>query len=128
MDQQPFLPSATGTSEVVSNFTEMISEIKSKESVRSPEEQGMLALEFYKNEQYGPATEAFQKALEMDPSNAYFKEMLDLSLGNHISEVQVPVPDIYFFEKERLLSVHELNAGILPAEPTFHSGDGFFTL
>ncbi|MBL7697024.1 MAG: hypothetical protein JNK79_02660 [Chitinophagaceae bacterium] len=75
-----------------------------------------IALEYYKTEQYRLAARTFQEALEKDPSNQYLQEMLALSLGNSICEVQVPVPDIYYFEKEKLLRSPEIPPGTLPSQ------------
>jgi hypothetical protein len=74
------------------------------------------ALELYKNEQYGLAAEAFQKLIETDPSNEYFQQMLALALGNHIAEANVPVPEVYYFERDKLLRTPVIEPGTLPSQ------------
>lgn len=76
-----------------------------------------LALAYFHSEQYSLAASAYEKALEIAPENEFLKEMLQLSKGNAIAEVNVPVPDVYFFDREKLLMKPEVPDGALPSNP-----------
>ena len=73
-----------------------------------------VALSYYHDEKYDLAAAAFEKALELDPSNLQLKEMLQMSRANAIAEVHVPVPDVYYFDREKLLSKPVVADGALP--------------
>lgn len=75
-----------------------------------------IALSYYHYEKYEQAAAAFEKALEIDPSNEQLKEMLQMSKANAIAEVHVPVPDIRYFDREKLLSKPVVPDGALPKE------------
>ena len=80
------------------------------------EQLSKLALAYYHYEKYDLAASAYQQALGLDPSNTYLKEMLQLATANGIAEVHVPVPDVYYFNREKLLSQPVVPAGALPKE------------
>ena len=77
-----------------------------------------LALVYYHYEKYDMAVSAYEKALQLDPSNIYFKEMLQLAKANQIAEVHIPVPDVYYFNREKLLSKPLISPGALPKDHT----------
>ena len=82
-------------------YSEAISLLKSQS--KNPEISELLGLAYFKSEQYSPAADAFSEALKSDPSSIYLAEMLGKCRENSVAEVQVQVPDEYFFEREKLL-------------------------
>lgn len=77
----------------------------------------MLALAYFHSEQYDLATSTYEKALQLAPSSVYLKEMLQHAKGNYISEVHVAIPDVYYFERDKLLRTPDITAGSLPSTP-----------
>ena len=77
----------------------------------------MLALAYFLDEQYELSATSYEKALTINPSDIYLKEMLQLAKGNHISEIKIPVPEVYFFEREKLLMKPVVPVGALPQHP-----------
>ena len=78
----------------------------------------MLALAYFHSEQYGLAVDAYEKALVFDPNNRDWKEMLHQAKGNYISEVNVAIPDVYYFDREKLLMKPVVPEGALPPDPS----------
>lgn len=76
-----------------------------------------LALAYFHNEQYDLAAQTYEQALKSDPSNAALKEMFEKSSMNFHSEVNVPIPEIYYFEKDKLLAKSEVKQGSIPKDP-----------
>lgn len=76
-----------------------------------------LALAYFHQEQYGRAAAAYEKALQLDPSREDWRAMLALSQANALAEVNIPVPDIYHFEREKLLQMPAIPDGVLPSPP-----------
>ena len=75
-----------------------------------------LALAYYHYEKYDLAVSTYEKALQLDSSNTYLKEMLQLAKANQIAEVHIPVPDVYYFNREKLLSTPLVSQGALPKD------------
>ncbi len=75
-----------------------------------------LALVYYHYEKYDLAVSTYEKALQLDSSNTYLKEMLQLAKANQIAEVHIPVPDVYYFNREKLLSKPLISPGALPKD------------
>ncbi|NUO01382.1 MAG: tetratricopeptide repeat protein [Saprospiraceae bacterium] len=73
-----------------------------------------LGRAYFMKEQYDMAANAYETALKLDASNEEWRELWHIANSNALSEVQVPVPDIYHFEKEKLLAVPLVPAGTLP--------------
>ena len=61
-----------------------------------------LALKYYHQEKYELSATTYEHALRADPSNDRLKEMLQLAKANAIAEVHVSIPDLYYFNKEKL--------------------------
>lgn len=80
-------------------------------------EHAMLGLDHFHKEEYSLAADAFAKALETDPLNKDWQEMLQHAKANTISEVNVPVPDVYYFDREKLLQHPIVPQGAIPSEP-----------
>ncbi|MEM7033476.1 MAG: peroxidase family protein [Chloroflexota bacterium] len=81
------------------------------------ESQAMLALALFLSEAYEQASKHYEAALQHQPDNGAWVEMLRLSKANAVAEVQVPVPDFYYFDRETLLAPPNIPKGTLPTPP-----------
>ncbi|HMQ90431.1 MAG TPA: peroxidase family protein, partial [Flavilitoribacter sp.] len=54
----------------------------------------------------------------LDGSRADWRELHDLAGRNELAEVNIPVPDVYHFDREKLLRPPTIEAGTLPQPPT----------
>jgi hypothetical protein len=77
----------------------------------------MLGLAYFHQEQYGLASVAYAEAVQLDPSRAEWQELWQQARDNELAEVNVPVPEVYYFERELLLQPPTIEAGVLPAPP-----------
>lgn len=77
----------------------------------------LLALAYFHSEEYAIAAEKYEAALKIDPENKIWMEMLELSRANVIGDVQNPVPDFYYFSREKLLATPIVPEGALPKVP-----------
>ncbi len=64
----------------------------------------LLGLAHYQSEDYAAAAVQYDRALARDPQRADWRHMLDASLRNAEAEVSVYVPDVQFFDRDRLLA------------------------
>ena len=85
-----------------------------------------LALGYYHDEKYDLAASAFEQALQFDPSNVQLKDMLQMSQANAIAEVHVSVPEVYYFDREKLLAKPIVPDGALPKDHNPATPVGFF--
>ena len=74
----------------------------------------LLALAHFQREEYDLAVTNYEAALERDPDNTDWRETLQLAKSNAVAEVHVPVPDFYFFDREKLLAKPIVPEGALP--------------
>lgn len=81
------------------------------------ETHALLALAHYLSEEYALAAQHYEAALKLSPGNPDWEEMLAKARANAVAEIQVPVPDVYFFERDKLLAPPEVPAGALPGAP-----------
>lgn len=98
-------------------YDEAIELLSNGEPIPDAEKLALLGLAYFHSEQYDKATEAFEKALALSPDNEYLKDMLRHAKGNHISNVHVPIPDVYYFDREKLLSKPIVTDGAYPQTP-----------
>ena len=84
-------------------------------------EHAMFGLAYFHNGEYELAAAAYQKALESEPFNKNWQEMLQHARANHIAEVNVPIPEVYYFERDKLLMQPVVSQGILPSGPAVPS-------
>ena len=77
----------------------------------------MIAVAHYNLEEYSEAAANYELALERDPLNRSWQDMLAQSRANTVAEVNVHVPDISFFDRERLLSNPSVEEDSLPSTP-----------
>jgi hypothetical protein len=74
----------------------------------------LLALAHFQGEAYELAVKHYEIALAQEPDNKDWREMLALAKANAIAEIQVPVPDIYYFDRDKLLAKPTVPNGALP--------------
>ncbi|MFQ6028868.1 MAG: peroxidase family protein [Dehalococcoidia bacterium] len=84
----------------------------------------MLAIAHYHLEEYAAAVQHFRAALEYDKDNQEWQEMLASANANVIAKAEVPVPDIYFFDRDTLLANPQVPEGTLPPPPVPRPGPG----
>ena len=92
----------------------------------SAEHYAKLGLAYFRREQYEEAITYFEKALQLEPANIEWQEMLQHSRGNFVSEVNVAVPEIYYFDKSKLLAEPVVPEGSLPSNPPPAPPPGLF--
>ncbi|MEO8495861.1 MAG: peroxidase family protein [Planctomycetota bacterium] len=85
---------------------------------------GLLGLAHYQLEDYSESATQFETALAHDSANPEWQAMYEMATANAVSELNVPVPDVYYFDKEILLSAPEVREGSLPTPPTPPSRPG----
>jgi tetratricopeptide (TPR) repeat protein len=83
----------------------------------SGESHALLGLAHFQLEEYASAATNYEAAIERGPDNHDWREMLAVAKANSIAEVHVPVPDIYFFDRAKLLAKAEVPEGALPSPP-----------
>lgn len=99
-------------------YREVIELLHNSTKPESPGEHFMqLALAYFHSEQYDSAVTYFEKAVAMEPLQLTWQELLQQARGNLLSEVNRPVPDVYYFDKDSLLSPPVVPQGALPPSP-----------
>jgi tetratricopeptide (TPR) repeat protein len=76
------------------------------------ESQALMGLAHYLSEEYDQAAHYYEAALKVSPDHVYWRDMLGKSRANAIAEVNVHVPEIYYFDRAKLLE---------PASPAIDS-------
>ncbi|MBI2765317.1 MAG: peroxidase [Chloroflexi bacterium] len=87
------------------------------ERAPSGESDALLALALFQQGDYAAAVTAYSIALEAQPANPDWSEMLGRAHANAASEIQVQVPEVYYYDREKLLAPPSVPAGALPAPP-----------
>ena len=77
---------------------------KSSGSESAADIQELLGLAYFHLEQYEQAAMHCAAAVELAPHNADFQYMLDRAGANAVSELNVPVPPLEYFDRETLLT------------------------
>jgi hypothetical protein len=120
MEDDLIVPKSTPTSSLIDagRCTEAIEILHSKTSVTSPAEHyAELAIAYFQYEKYNAAVTYFEKALNLEPSNLDWQQLLQHAKGNMVSEVNVPIPEVYYFDRDKLLEKPVVPWGILPPDP-----------
>lgn len=81
------------------------------------ENNALLALAYFQREEYELAAKHYEAALNHDPINKDWREMMALAKANAIAEIHVPVPNVYYFERDKLLAKPNVPKGALPPNP-----------
>src|SRR5215510_12321708 len=79
------------------------------------ESHALLGLAHFHREEYEPAVKHYEIALTHDPDNKDWRTMLKLAKANVTAQIHVPVPDIYYFDRDKLLAKPVVPAGALPS-------------
>jgi len=69
----------------------------------SGESQALMGLAHYQREEYEQAAHYYEAALKLSPDHADWRDMLEKSRGNATAELNVHVPEIYYFDRAKLL-------------------------
>ena len=97
------------------NYDAAIAHLQQRVSAQADgESEALLALAYFRQEAYTPAAQHYAAALTYQPNNKDWQEMLALARANIVSEINVPVPDFYFFERDKLLAPPIVPDGALP--------------
>lgn len=81
------------------------------------ESHALMGLAYYHREEYGQAAGYYEAALKLRPDDPGWREMAAQACANAISEVHVHVPDVYYFDREKLLAPASLVTDQLPIPP-----------
>ncbi|MCW3108280.1 MAG: putative hem peroxidase, partial [Segetibacter sp.] len=99
-------------------YTDAIELLKSINYIQPDAEHlAMLGLAYFHTEQYDLSAANYEKALAFDPLNQEWQEMWLHAKSNAVSEVNIPIPEVYYFEREKLLSKPNVPNGALPLTP-----------
>jgi hypothetical protein len=77
----------------------------------------LLALAYFHLEDYEKAADSYAAALNHEPNNSEWRDMLELSRANSTAAVHESVPDVQYFERDRLLAGPQVPMGSLPLRP-----------
>lgn len=80
----------------------------------NPEFRALLGLVHFHRESYEQAARHYEAAVKARPENKDWADMLERVRANRTSEIHVPVPAFYFFERDALLSLPEVAPAALP--------------
>src|SRR5262249_71473 len=99
-------------------YTEAISGLKAiTQTEPTAGRYAMLGLAYFRSEQYSLAVEAYEQALKSDPSNAEWKSLLEKCQQNVIAQANVSIPEVAYFEKEKLIAPSVVKPGSIPTDP-----------
>lgn len=99
------------------NYTDAIAALQGMNGQANGESHALWALAYFQAEKYHAAAEKYAEALTSDPRNLEWQAMLALAQANSIAEIHVPVPDLYYFERDKLLAHPVVPPGALPSPP-----------
>lgn len=88
------------------------------------ETHALLALAHYRGEEYALAAVHYEMALALDPNNPEWQAMLGQARSNATAEIHLPVPDVEYYSRERLVARPEIPTGTLPSPPRFRPKKG----
>jgi tetratricopeptide (TPR) repeat protein len=83
----------------------------------SGQSQALMALACFQREDYAGAVRNYEAALALAPDETAWREMLSRARANATAEIQVPVPPVYYFERETLIQPAAQIPDALPAPP-----------
>jgi tetratricopeptide (TPR) repeat protein len=86
---------------------------------QSGESHALMGLACYQSEDYKQAAHYYEAALKLKPDSEDWRDMLRKSTGNATARVDLPVPDIYYFDREKLLEPadHAPAPSLTPPKP-----------
>ncbi len=77
----------------------------------------LLALAYFQSEQYEPAAKHYAAALKLDPDHADWPDMLALAQANATAAIHVHVPELVYFDRDKLLAAPAVSALPTPLPP-----------
>jgi tetratricopeptide (TPR) repeat protein len=77
----------------------------------------LMALAYYQSEKYSQAVRYYEAALKIKPEDDGLRDMLLKAQANADSQIHVHVPDIYYFDAEKLLEPASAVTDTLPSPP-----------
>ncbi len=77
----------------------------------------LLGAALYAKEAFERSAMQYEKALQLQPDNKDWQHMLALARGNAVAGIHVWAPDVYFFDREKLLATSRVPPGTLPSPP-----------
>jgi len=83
----------------------------------SGESHYLLGTVYYRSEKYQKAATHYDAALERNPVNDDWLLMASVAKSNAVSEVNVPVPEQYYFDRDQLLAPSRIDDATLPPPP-----------
>ena len=83
----------------------------------NPEGHALLGTAYFHAERYAEAEQAFALAVRADPANFDWKLLHLMAKENSEAELNVFVPDVYYFDRDRLLAKATVPPGALPSVP-----------
>lgn len=84
----------------------------------------LLALAHYHLQEYSAAAEHYSVALQYDAENKIWQQMLESATSNVVARVDEYIPEISFFERDKLLAKPYVPDGTLPTPPPRSKGIG----
>ena len=112
------------TEVVISTARQLIQEQKYDEALRllnqgTPADgaiAGMTGLVYFLKQDYEQAAEFYRQASQVDPGSEEWKYMLRKSEANAFAEIHQDIPEVYHFEREKLLGEPGIPDEALPPE------------
>ena len=98
-------------------FDEAIALLKGATNDPRGEISQLLGVANFLTGNYVDSAKDFESALTLDPENPARQQLHQMALGNLVSRVDVPVPDFYHFDREKLLASASLFSETLPSSP-----------
>jgi hypothetical protein len=90
--------------------------------VAKPGDHALAAIAYFQLEQYGSSAAAYELAVQEDPGNIALQEMRTLAHANATSEVNVPVPDVQYFQTDALVAPAPVEGLKLPTPRHLRTG------
>ena len=82
------------------------------------EQHALLGLALFQLQRYTEADAQLSAALKQQPDETAWHDLREQARLNAISEVDVVVPEVYHFEREKLLAAADIPEGTLPKPPS----------
>ena len=83
----------------------------------SGQSQALMGLACFQREDYGGAVRSYETALALQPDRAEWCNMLARARANATAEIQMPVPPVYYFDRQTLVQSAVRIPDVLPVPP-----------
>ncbi len=87
--------------------------------------QALIALAYFQDQQYEQAAQHYGRAVVHNPEQASWRAMQALAESNATAAINVPVPDLHYFERDALLAPASQARHALPEPLPPRPGHGF---